>query len=159
MAEPDRDVICMIGDGSYMMANSELATAAMLGIKFTMVITDNRGFGCINRLQMATGGAEFNNLLKDSRGGDQSMIDFRAHAAAMGATAVKVANIAELEAALLRAKAAKGPFVAVIDTDPYPGTPVGGTWWEVAVPEVSVRPSVVDKHKSYVAHKKEQATT
>ena len=67
MAEPDRDVICMVGDGSYMMANSELATAVMLGIPFTVVLTDNRGYGCINRLQMATGGAEFNNLLKDAR--------------------------------------------------------------------------------------------
>ena len=63
MAQPDRDVICMVGDGSYMMANSELATAQMMGIKITVVITDNRGFGCINRLQMGTGGAEFNNLL------------------------------------------------------------------------------------------------
>src|SRR5690606_36952496 len=62
-AEPDRDVIVMVGDGSYMMMNSELATAAMMGIKLTVVITDNRGYGCINRLQMATGGAEFNNLL------------------------------------------------------------------------------------------------
>ena len=53
MAEPDRDVVCMLGDGSYMMANSELATAVMMGIKITVVITDNRGFGCINRLQKA----------------------------------------------------------------------------------------------------------
>jgi TPP-dependent trihydroxycyclohexane-1,2-dione (THcHDO) dehydratase len=63
---PERDVICMVGDGSYMMANSELATAVMMGIPFTVVLTDNRGFGCINRLQKGTGGAPFNNLLKDS---------------------------------------------------------------------------------------------
>ncbi|MFN3847553.1 MAG: 3D-(3,5/4)-trihydroxycyclohexane-1,2-dione acylhydrolase (decyclizing), partial [Paracoccaceae bacterium] len=67
MAQPARDVICMVGDGSYMMMNSELATAAMLGIRFTVVITDNRGYGCINRLQMATGGAEFNNLYAHAR--------------------------------------------------------------------------------------------
>ncbi len=66
MAQPRRDVICMVGDGSYMMANSELATAVMMGIPFTVVLTDNRGFGCINRLQKATGGAPFNNLLDDS---------------------------------------------------------------------------------------------
>ncbi|MFN3578615.1 MAG: 3D-(3,5/4)-trihydroxycyclohexane-1,2-dione acylhydrolase (decyclizing), partial [Tabrizicola sp.] len=63
MACPDRDVICMVGDGSYMMANSELATAVMMGVPFTVVLTDNRGFGCINRLQKHTGGAPFNNLL------------------------------------------------------------------------------------------------
>lgn len=56
MAEPERDVIVMVGDGSYMMMNSELVTACALGVKITVVITDNRGYGCINRLQMGTGG-------------------------------------------------------------------------------------------------------
>ncbi|MDE3027395.1 MAG: 3D-(3,5/4)-trihydroxycyclohexane-1,2-dione acylhydrolase (decyclizing), partial [Paracoccaceae bacterium] len=149
MAEPERDVVCMVGDGSYMMANSELATAAMLGIKITIVITDNRGYGCINRLQMGTGGAEFNNLLKDSRGGANSNIDFCAHAESLGAEAVKVASIAQLEAALERAKEVRGPFVVVIDTDPYPSTPHGGSWWDVAVPEVSARAEVRAARKEY----------
>jgi 3D-(3,5/4)-trihydroxycyclohexane-1,2-dione acylhydrolase (decyclizing) len=151
MAEPERDVICMLGDGSYMMANSELATAAMLGVAMTVVITDNRGFGCINRLQRGTGGVEFNNLLKDARGGENSRIDFAAHAAAMGATAVKVTTIAELEAALATRGDVAGPFVVVIDTDPYPSTPHGGTWWEVGVPEVSDRAEVMAARAAYVA--------
>ncbi|MBU3032892.1 3D-(3,5/4)-trihydroxycyclohexane-1,2-dione acylhydrolase (decyclizing) [Tritonibacter mobilis] len=149
MAQPDRDVVCMIGDGSYMMANSELATAAMLGIDMTVVITDNRGYGCINRLQMGTGGAEFNNLLDHSHHVTPSNIDFAAHAASMGAAAVHVSSIAELEEALSRAKAAKGPFVVVIDTDPYPSTPDGGHWWDVAVPEVSERAEVRAKRAEY----------
>ena len=154
MAEPDRDVICLLGDGSYMMANSELATACMMGIRITVVITDNRGFGCINRLQMATGGAEFNNLYRDvgpGMGGAGVVpgIDFRAHAAAMGAEAVKVATIAGLEAALARARTAGGPFVVVIDTDPYPSTPHGGAWWDVAVPEVSAREEVAAARAHY----------
>ena len=157
MAEPDRDVVCMIGDGSYMMANSELATACMMGLKITLVITDNRGYGCINRLQIATGGAEFNNLLKDAVQAQPAKIDFAAHAAAMGATAVKVGSIAELETALEQGKSVPGPFVVVIDTDPYPSTPFGGTWWDVAVPEVSVRPEVVEKRADYVKKLKEQA--
>jgi 3D-(3,5/4)-trihydroxycyclohexane-1,2-dione acylhydrolase (decyclizing) len=156
MAEPNRDVVCMLGDGSYMMANSELATACMMGVKITVVITDNRGFGCINRLQMATGGAEFNNLLKDAWQVQPSAIDFRAHAAAMGATAVKVSTIDELEAVLVDAKAATGPYVVVIDTDPYPSTPYGGTWWEVGVPEVSVRPEVRAARENYEKKRKEQ---
>jgi 3D-(3,5/4)-trihydroxycyclohexane-1,2-dione acylhydrolase (decyclizing) len=156
MAQPERDVVCMLGDGSYMMANSELATACMMGVKFTVVITDNRGFGCINRLQMHTGGAEFNNLLKDAVGGVNSKIDFRAHAASMGATAVKVATIAELDQALAAAPSVKGPYVVVIDTDPYPSTPVGGTWWEVGVPEVSVRPTVQAARKKFEENKKKQ---
>ena len=142
MAEPDRDVICFTGDGTYMMANSEMATAAMMGIAFTVVVTDNRGFGCINRLQMGTGGAEFNNLLDKSYHVTPSHIDFAAHAAAMGATSVKVGAIAELEAALAKRSGMTGPYVIVIDTDPYPSTPHGGSWWEVGVPEVSERAEV-----------------
>ncbi|MGR3660913.1 MAG: 3D-(3,5/4)-trihydroxycyclohexane-1,2-dione acylhydrolase (decyclizing) [Paracoccaceae bacterium] len=154
MAQPERDVICMLGDGSYMMANSELATAVAMGIKITLVLTDNRGFGCINRLQMGTGGAEFNNLLEHSYHTNESQIDFAAHAASMGTKVVKAADIAELEQALTQAKLADGPFVIVIDTDPYPSTPDGGHWWDVAIPEVSSRPEVNRAFTAYVAHKK-----
>ena len=72
----------------------------------------------------------------------------------MGATAVKVASIAELEGALQDAKSAPGPFVVVIDTDPYPSTPSGGTWWDVAVPEVSVRAEVLAARTKYEAQLK-----
>ncbi len=149
MAQSDRDVICMVGDGSYMMANSELATAAMLGLDITVIVTDNRGYGCINRLQIGTGGAEFNNLLDHSRHVNASNIDFAAHAGAMGAKAVHVSSIAELEEALSRRRDTAGPFVVVIDTDPYPTTPEGGHWWDVAVPEVSTRDEVRQKRKAY----------
>ena len=156
MAEPDRDVIVMLGDGSYMMMNSELATAVMMGIKITVVITDNRGFGCINRLQRSTGGAEFNNLLDHARHVNPSRIDFVAHAASMGAHAEKAGSIAELEDALARAREADGPFVVVIDTDPYPSTEAGGHWWDVAVPEVSQREEVRKAREAYEAALKER---
>jgi 3D-(3,5/4)-trihydroxycyclohexane-1,2-dione acylhydrolase (decyclizing) len=159
MAQPDRDVVCMLGDGSYMMMNSELATAAMMGVPFTVVVTDNRGYGCINRLQMSTGGAEFNNLLAHAHGGPNSRIDFAAHAAAMGAEAVKVSSISELEQALARRHEAKGPYVVVIDTDPYPSTPHGGFWWDVAVPEVSERKEIRAKRTAYEEKVKEQVRT
>ncbi len=158
MAQPDRDVICFTGDGTYMMANSEMATAAMMGVSFTVVITDNRGFGCINRLQMGTGGAEFNNLLDHTVHETASNIDFAAHAAAMGATSVKVSSIAELEDALAKRGDISGPYVVVIDTDPYPSTEYGGTWWEVAVPEVSTRPEVNEKRAAYEVAIKERNT-
>ncbi len=156
MAQPDRDVICFAGDGTYMMANSEMATAAMLGVSFTVVVTDNRGYGCINRLQMGTGGAEFNNLLAHSTGGQNSAIDFAAHAAAMGATAVHVASVSELEEALAKRAGVKGPYVIVIDTDPYPSTPHGGTWWDVGVPEVSTRAEVRAARAAYDQNKTDQ---
>lgn len=156
MARPDRHVICMIGDGSYMMANSELATAVMMGVPFTVVLTDNRGFGCINRLQKATGGAPFNNLLADAAHVNPADIDFAGHARAMGAHVVKAGTIAELEAAMLASKTATIPTVIVIDTDPAPGTGAGGTWWEVAVPEVSDRSEVNEARKGYDAARKAQ---
>jgi 3D-(3,5/4)-trihydroxycyclohexane-1,2-dione acylhydrolase (decyclizing) len=156
MAEPERDVICFTGDGTYMMANSEMATAAMMGISFTVVVTDNRGYGCINRLQMGTGGAEFNNLLDHAIGGENSNIDFAKHAESMGATSVKVGSIAELEEALAKRDRIKGPYVVVIDTDPYPSTEPGGTWWDVGVPEVSDRAEVNAAHDRYIKNKKTQ---
>jgi len=152
MARPQADVICMVGDGSYMMANSELATAVMMGIGFTVVLTDNRGYGCINRLQAGTGGAAFNNLLDDSYHVNPAHIDFVAHAGSMGARAVKAGSIAELEALLAEAKGGSIPTVIVIDTDPMPSTEAGGYWWDVAVPEVSVRPEVRVARADYDTH-------
>ena len=158
MAEPERDVLCFTGDGTYMMANSEMATAAMMGVSFTVIVTDNRGYGCINRLQMGTGGAEFNNLLRDTVHETPSAIDFAAHAASMGATSVKVSSVAELEEALAKRDEITGPYVIVIDTDPYPSTPHGGSWWDVGVPEVSVRSEVNDAWDKYRINKTTQKT-
>lgn len=149
LARPDDDVVVMLGDGSYMMANSEIATSVMLGRKLTIVVLDNRGFGCINRLQMATGGANFNNLLKDTVHEVLPQIDFAKHAEAMGAWAKKVASIAELEAGLAEASGIARTTVLVIDTDPLITTEAGGHWWDVAVPEVSVRPQVNAARKAY----------
>ncbi|NKL27926.1 3D-(3,5/4)-trihydroxycyclohexane-1,2-dione acylhydrolase (decyclizing) [Rhizobium leguminosarum bv. viciae] len=136
LARPDKDVICFVGDGSYMMANSELATAVMRRMPFTVVLTDNRGYGCINRLQIECGGAEFNNMYKDCNVDVQPEIDFVAHAASMGAHAEKIGSIAELEACIVAARERNIPSVLVIDTDAVPGTDAGGHWWDVAVPQV-----------------------
>lgn len=155
MAEPERDVVVMVGDGSYMMMNSELATAVGMGVKITVVITDNRGYGCINRLQLGTGGAEFNNLYAHSNVSPIA-IDFAAHAAAMGAKSHKVASISELETALAAAREATETTVIVIDTDPYPTPGAGGHWWDVAVPEVSNREQVNTARAAYEAALKER---
>jgi 3D-(3,5/4)-trihydroxycyclohexane-1,2-dione acylhydrolase (decyclizing) len=149
MAKPGHEVVVMVGDGSYLMMNSEIATSVMLGLKLTIVLLDNRGYGCINRLQMATGGANFNNLLKDARHEVLPDIDFAAHALSMGAFAEKVASIAELETALAKAKKNDRTTVLVIDTDPLISTDAGGHWWDVAVPEVSSRPQVNAARKKY----------
>jgi len=149
MACPDREVIVMVGDGSYLMMNSELATSVMLGQKLTVVLLDNRGYGCINRLQRATGGESFNNLLQHTNHVTLPDIDFAAHAASLGAEAVKVKGIGELEDALRKARNAERSSVIVIDTDPLASTDAGGHWWDVAVPEVSVRAEVNTARKEY----------
>lgn len=156
MARPDKEVVVMVGDGSYLMLNSEIATSVMLGLKLTIVLLDNRGFGCINRLQNATGGQSFNNLLKDSRHEMLPEIDFVAHAASMGAIASKAASIAELEAALAKARANTRTTVVVIDTDPLISTGAGGAWWDVAVPEISEREQVRAARSSYDTQRKRQ---
>lgn len=149
MAQPQRPVHVMVGDGSYLMMNSELAVSVMLGTKLIVTLLDNRGFGCINRLQAATGGAPFNNLLADARHRVMPRIDFAAHAASLGAIAEKVADIAGLEAALARARAADRSTVIVIDTDPRPSDAGGGAWWDVAVPETSSREPVRQARAAY----------
>lgn len=156
LAKPAEDVVVMVGDGSYLMANSEIATSVMLGLKLTIVVLDNRGFGCINRLQMATGGANFNNLLEHTRHEIIPDIDFAAHAAALGAIARKVASIADLERALAEAEGNARTTVLVIDTDPLVSTGAGGHWWDVAVPEVSPRPEVRAARARYEEAVKEQ---
>lgn len=157
MAKPEREVIVVVGDGSYLMLNSELATSVMLGHKLILVVLDNRGYGCINRLQQATGSAPFNNLLENCVSIDEGApkIDFAGHARALGATAESVSGISELEAALGRARASKKSYVIALDTDPFM-TSAGGYWWDVAVPEVSPREQVQTAHEKYVEAKRKQ---
>jgi len=158
MARPDREVIVMVGDGSYLMLNNEIATSVMLDKKLIIVLLDNRGYGCINRLQQGCGGAPFNNMLADSLqfGGGAPSIDFAANAASLGALSEKVANIAELEAALQRARAADRTYLICIDTDDTRTTKEGGWWWEVAVPEESSRDSVRKARADYLLGKEKQ---
>jgi 3D-(3,5/4)-trihydroxycyclohexane-1,2-dione acylhydrolase (decyclizing) len=122
----------------------------MLGQKLTVMVLDNRGYGCINRLQRATGGASFNNLFDhvDHRA-DPALIDFAGHARALGAEAEKVASIGDLETALERARGSSKTSVIVIDTDPLITTEEGGHWWDVAVPEASERGEVRAARAAY----------
>ena len=156
MASPDRPNVVFAGDGSYLMMNSELATAVMMGVSMTLVVTDNRGYGCINRLQVATGGAPFNNLLADAHHEILPEIDFAAHAASLGARSQKVSSLDELEEAVLAASSRAGVDVIVIDTDPGPSTEAGGVWWDVAVPAVSDRAAVSSAYQNYVQGRKRQ---
>lgn len=160
LARPEREVICFVGDGSYMMANSELATAVMRRVPFTVVLTDNRGYGCINRLQRGIGGEAFNNLYKDCNVEQQPEIDFAAHAGSMGAFAVKAKDIADLETQIAAARTRDIPTVIVIDTDPTNGPGFGdaGQWWDVAVPEVGTTDKLKQAYARYLESAARQNT-
>lgn len=154
MADPNREVFVVVGDGSYLMLNSELATSVMLGQKITVVLLDNRGFGCINRLQLGTGNRGFNNLLEDCTG-DAPDIDFAAHAKALGAQSERVASIAELEQALQRARQSQRSYLIEIKTDPLCSTD-NGSWWDVAIPQVSEQPGVQQALAAYTERQQQQ---
>jgi 3D-(3,5/4)-trihydroxycyclohexane-1,2-dione acylhydrolase (decyclizing) len=152
MARPDAQVVVVVGDGSYLMLNTAIAESVMLGQKIVVVLLDNRGFGCIHRLQRACGGAPFNNLFRDvetGSAGEAPKIDFAAHAASLGAEAELVPSLEGLGEALARARTSPHTHVVVIETDPDRGTGIGGAWWDVAVPEVSDREEVRVARRAY----------
>jgi 3D-(3,5/4)-trihydroxycyclohexane-1,2-dione acylhydrolase (decyclizing) len=152
LAHPTREVCVLVGDGSYLMLNSEIATSVALGAKLVIVVLDNRGFGCIERLQAATGGASFNNLL----GPEAPRVDFAAHARSLGAQAEKVNGLAALGAALTKALRSKQTTVVVIETDPRRGTAEGGAWWDVAVAAVPRTSSQEKARRDYEAARRRQ---
>lgn len=141
MADPDRDVIAMVGDGSYLMMNSDIYSTVLTGHKLIVVVMDNGGFAVINRLQNAKGSKSFNNLIADSRIEHLTFVDFAKHAESMGAIAETVHSIGDLEQAFARAKKADRTSVIVIKVQSHEWTP-GDAWWEVGVPEVSTRKEV-----------------
>jgi 3D-(3,5/4)-trihydroxycyclohexane-1,2-dione acylhydrolase (decyclizing) len=153
LAHPGREVCVLVGDGSYLMMNSEIATSVALGAKLTIVLLDNRGFGCIQRLQAATGGASFNNLLDDAA----PRVDFAAHARSLGAQAEKVDGLSTLGGALKKALRSKRTSVVVIDTDPRRGTAEGGAWWDVAVTDAPHTTPQRKARSAYEAARRRQA--
>ncbi len=139
MARPEKEVIVMVGDGSYLMLNSEIASAQMLGLKLIIVVQDNHGYGCINRLQRASGSPNYNNLLAHCvpENGEDVFVDFAMHARSLGAYGENVATVDDLKQAMKKARKRSGVSVLVIKTTPEKTTEDGGIWWEVGIPEVS----------------------
>ncbi len=155
MARGDGDVIAWVGDGSYLMMNSDVYSTVMTGHKVIFMILDNGGFAVINRLQVNTGGAEFNNLLRTARHEEYFHVDFLAHVRAMGAEGEKVTRLDDLDDAWRRAKASPKSYAIVMEIDEYTWTE-GGAWWEVGIPEVSDREEVRVARAALEAEKKHQ---
>jgi 3D-(3,5/4)-trihydroxycyclohexane-1,2-dione acylhydrolase (decyclizing) len=155
LARPSGDVIAWVGDGSYLMMNSDIYSTVMTGQKVIFMVCDNGGYAVINRLQVNTGGAEFNNLLSTTRHERYFQVDFVKHAESMGAIAERVETVADLPAAFARAKAADRSYVIVVPIDQYTWTE-GGAWWEVGVPEVSERRAVQAAREAWEDAKQHQ---
>ncbi|MCU0827784.1 MAG: 3D-(3,5/4)-trihydroxycyclohexane-1,2-dione acylhydrolase (decyclizing) [Tabrizicola sp.] len=146
--ESDQDTIVFVGDGSYLLMNSDIYSSVLTGKKLIVLVLDNGGFAVINKLQNNTGQASFNNLIKDCPTVETPFaVDFEAHARAMGAMAETVANPGELAEAFRRAKASDRTHVIVMQVDPYEGwTTQGHAWWEIGTAEVSGSEGVRAKH-------------
>ena len=155
LADPDRDVVVMVGDGSYLMMNSEIVTAVAEGLKLTIVVLDNHGFQCILALQRNVGVPDFGNELrfrnpKSNRlDGPYVPIDFRKHAEAMGALALQANTADELRGALETARTADRITVIVVPTDPEKRLAGFESWWDVPVAAHSGQASVRDARRTY----------
>ena len=155
MAMPEREVISFVGDGSYMMMNSDIYSSVLYGHKLIVIVCDNGGYAVINRLQVNQGGVPFNNQLADCEAENLVYVDFPKHAASMGAISETVGSIDELETAFARARKSDRTHVIVIKTSPNDWTE-GGSFWEVGVPTTSHRPQVIKAGEIMREGKKQQ---
>lgn len=150
--------IVMVGDGSYMMMNSDIYSTVLTGHKMIVVVCDNGGFGVINRLQTGMGVPGFNCLYKDARVQNKDNpvhVDYAAHARAMGAEARHCESLADLEAAMDWAQTTDRTTVLVINSDAYTWTP-GGADWYVGVPEINERESIRKAREGQEALRRKQ---
>jgi 3D-(3,5/4)-trihydroxycyclohexane-1,2-dione acylhydrolase (decyclizing) len=141
MADPSRTPIVMVGDGTYLMMNSDIYSSVLTGHKLIVVVCDNGGYAVINRLQNAKGVPSFNNQIADCRVKEAFAVDFAKNAESMGALARHVESIGDLGQALEWAKTTDRTTVISIVSDAFTWTP-GDAWWDVGVPEVSELDSV-----------------
>ena len=135
MAKPDQEVIVFVGDGSYLLNNSDIYSSILYEKKLIIVVCDNSGHMVINRLQLAKGGKEYLCNLKAARATNYVEVNYAAHAASMGAETETVISTSELEAAFLRAKQSKKTYVIVIKTHGYEWLK-GTSFWESPTLEV-----------------------
>ncbi len=165
MAAPDREVYVLVGDGSYLMLAQELVTAVQEGIKIVVVVVDNHGFASIGSLSRSLGSQGFGThyryrksgsigLDREGPQGDTLPIDLAANAASLGAVSERVRTIADLRAALTRARRAERPYVITIEADRYESVPAYGSWWDVAPAEVSGLAEVRAAREAYETGRK-----
>ena len=171
MAEPDRDVFVMVGDGSYLMMATELVTAVQEGVKIIMILVQNHGFASIGSLSESLGSQRFGTayryrgdggaseatgLRKGRLDGDLLPVDLAANAASLGVDVVRVNNGSEFTDAVKAAKASDSTTVIHVETDPLVAAPDSESWWDVPVSATSTLESTRDAYATYEKWKKIQ---
>ena len=158
MADPDREVYVMVGDGSWLMMSSELVTSIQEQVKLTIILLDNHGFGSIGALSRSVGSGGFGTEAR-YRGEDGLLsgghlpVDFAANAASLGAETIETRDIAQFEEALKQARRNRSTTVIKIETDRTAGIGSYESWWDVPVAEVSSMKDVVSARAEYEARR------
>jgi 3D-(3,5/4)-trihydroxycyclohexane-1,2-dione acylhydrolase (decyclizing) len=171
-AQPGTRVVSFLGDGTFLLAPTELVTAAQEGLAVTLVVPDNHGYQVIRRLQMLRSGREFGNefryrpeplqlaagaLTKAPRlEGDYLRLDLVQVAAGLGAQALRATTAAELRDALADTRGHPGPVVIVVPVIPHADLPGAGAWWDVAPAQVSTLETTAGLRAEYETDAKSQ---
>jgi 3D-(3,5/4)-trihydroxycyclohexane-1,2-dione acylhydrolase (decyclizing) len=148
IAEPDREVVAIVGDGAYTMLHTELLTAVQEGRKIIVVVLDNSGFQCIDNLQASQGIGHFGNewrardMTSGKLLGSSVPVDFAKNAESWGALGLRARNVEEFRDAVKRALDEKGPVVIDAKVSPKSMTKGYDSWWRVGTAEVSTNPEV-----------------
>ncbi len=164
LAEPDRGVFVMVGDGSYLMMAQELVTAVQERVKLTVVLVENHGFASIGALSESVGSQRFGTAYRfrdDSTGrldGDFVPTDLAANAASLGVEVHRARSVEELRDALVASRSAPGPTLVHIETDPRLAAPSSEAWWDVPVAEAAGLESTTDARRTYDREKERQRT-
>ncbi len=161
LAAPEQEVYTFFGDGTYMMAHSELLTCVQEHLRVHFCLFDNSGWGCIENLQNNQGNDTFGTVFRfrnEQTGqldGPILPIDFAANAAAYGLKTYSIHTVEELRAALSDALTQDKPVLYDIKVVPGTMTPGYENWWRVGVAEVSTQPRVQAAYEDLMAHVKE----
>jgi 3D-(3,5/4)-trihydroxycyclohexane-1,2-dione acylhydrolase (decyclizing) len=161
LACPDREIYVMVGDGNYLMMNNEIVTAIQEGIRFTIILLNNNGFGSIGGLSESIGSQRFGTKYcyrNETTGlltGDSLPVDFAENADSLGAHVIETHDIASLKKALEEARKQTRTTVITIETDLYKGIP-GYAWWDVAISEVAEIETVREAYERYVENRKKE---
>ncbi|MFE1839799.1 3D-(3,5/4)-trihydroxycyclohexane-1,2-dione acylhydrolase (decyclizing) [Streptomyces sviceus] len=162
MADPSREVVVLVGDGSYLMMAQEIVTMVSEGLKVIIVLVQNHGFASIGALSESLGSQRFGTKYRYRDGdsgqldGDVLPVDLAANASSLGADVLHAASVEEFRSAMEKAKAASRTTVVHVETDLYGPNPPGHGWWDVPVSQTSALDTTQAAYDTYAAHKPSQ---